>query len=162
MISGGLFGTILLAAIFLPPKRISIFRPNGDSSERDEIRWQNKNSNCGPIALKMILDYYAVPSTLLEIETRVKLNSRGATMLAMKETAERKGLHAEGWRLTLRDLANIHFPVILFVNGDHYIVADSLFGETLFARDPSFGKIEVPLTRLSDHWKGETLIFKKK
>ena len=135
---------------------------NTDFRERGYAVFQMKENNCGPIALKMIFDQYNIPSSLPEIETRTNVNDMGASMLDLKEMAESKGLHAEGWRLSLDDLLKAKFPLILFVNGDHYIVADSIRSDTLYVRDPSLGKLKLQMNKLSEKWKGESLIFRKK
>jgi hypothetical protein len=109
----------------------------------------------------MIFDHYKIPSTINEIETRVKLSDSGTSMLALKDMSELKGLHAEGWRLALEDLSKATLPVILFVNGNHFLVADSVKSDTLFFRDPVFGKLRMRINKLPERWNGETLIFKK-
>ena len=154
-----LCGAFILYAILFSMKRISFHWMDAGSKEDKNLILQNKENNCGPIALKMIFDHYKIPSTLIEIETRAKINDMGTSMLALKELAEAKGLHAEGWRLTIADLFKADFPVILFVNGDHYIVADSASRDTIFVRDPTFGKFGLQKSTLSEKWKGETLVF---
>jgi ABC-type bacteriocin/lantibiotic exporter with double-glycine peptidase domain len=121
----------------------------------------NSENKCGLIALKMIFDHYKNPSTLIEIESKVVLNEKGTSMYALKQMAEIRGLHADGWWFTLEGLIKTTFPVILFVNGNHYVVADSILNDTLFVRDPTLGRFLFPISELTKIWKGETLIFKK-
>ena len=123
---------------------------------------QTKNNNCGPSALKMIFDHFNIPSTLKEIEDKIELQGNGTSMLSIKKFAESKGLHADGWRLTLKDLLNTRFPVILFVNRNHFVVADSVILDTIFLRDPTLGSFLLPASNLSSIWKGETLTFNRK
>jgi ABC-type bacteriocin/lantibiotic exporter with double-glycine peptidase domain len=125
------------------------------------VLYENSENKCGLIALKMIFDYYKIPSTLIEIESKVVSNEKGTSMYALKQMAEIKGLHAEGWRFTLEGLIKTSFPVILFVKGNHYVVADSILDDTLFLRDPTLGRFVLPLSELTKIWKGETLIFKQ-
>jgi ABC-type bacteriocin/lantibiotic exporter with double-glycine peptidase domain len=156
-----LFGSFILFAILFSAKRISLHLRNDDSIDNKDVILQNKENNCGPAALKMIFDHYKIPATLAEIENKVGLNNRGTSMLALKEMADLKGLHAEGWRLSLEDFLKTTFPVILFVNGDHYIVADSVLSDTLFFRDPALGKLRLRINKLPEKWNGETLVFKQ-
>jgi ABC-type bacteriocin/lantibiotic exporter with double-glycine peptidase domain len=120
---------------------------------------QGTENNCGPAALKVIFDHYNLPSTLDEITSHIRRTDKGASMFAMKEEAESKGLHAEGWRLTQEDLFKVHCPVILFVHGNHFIVVDSLSNDTLWICDPSHGKLMIRMEELAKSWKGETLLF---
>jgi ABC-type bacteriocin/lantibiotic exporter with double-glycine peptidase domain len=141
-------------------KKIIAWIMNAEYVGSKDVVTQTKLNNCGPSALKMIFDYYHIPSSLEEIEQGVKLSKKGSSMLALKEMAELKGLKAEGWNLTLEDFLKCSFPVILFVNGNHYVVADSVLSDTLFLRDPSLGKLGLRVYNLLQIWKGETLVFK--
>lgn len=151
----------ILLIIPLSIRWISFQLEGTDINEVKNIILQNKENNCGPVVLKMIFDHYNISSTLSEIEKKVKMNKMGTSMLALKEMSELKGLHAEGWRLTKEDLFKVAFPVILFVNGDHYVVADSAKKDTIYLRDPLFGKIRLRMNNLSERWKGEALVFRK-
>ena len=153
----------LYAAMFLSPhakmpERVTLHEGNNHRDNNPPSQMQS-DYNCGPIALKMILDNYNIPSTLNEIENKMELKKSGTSMLSLKQYAEDKGLHADGWRLTLMDLVKATFPVILFVNGNHYVVADSVFQDTIFLRDPTLGRYKIPTSSLSRIWKGETLVF---
>jgi len=142
-------------------KGFSVQWKKNDLSDNKEIYSQLNENNCGPATLKMIFDYYQIPSTLNEIESHIPSSKTGTSMLALKEMSEWKGLHAEGWRLTTEDLIKANFPVILFVNGNHFVVADSVLSDTLYFRDPVFGKLNMRINKLLEKWNGETLIFKK-
>lgn len=126
------------------------------------VRFQTRINNCGPTSLQMIFDYYRIPSTIQEIEQTIGLNEKGSTMLALKEMSELKGLHAEGWRLTAKDFSSLLFPALLFVNNDHYVVADSISNDNVFVRDPAIGRLKIPKGKLTQIWKGEILLFKRK
>jgi ABC-type bacteriocin/lantibiotic exporter with double-glycine peptidase domain len=154
-------GACILIIMLFSIKTFSVQWKSTDSSENKEIFLHNNENNCGPVALKMIFDHYKIPSTINEIETKVKLSDSGTSMLALKDMSELKGLHAEGWRLTFEDLSKATLPVILFVNGNHFVVADSVKSDTLFFRDPLFGKLTIRINKLPERWNGETLIFKK-
>lgn len=121
----------------------------------------NNNKLCGPIALKMIFDYYRIPSTIDEIATHTGVTKNGTSMFALKEMAGSKGLHAEGWRLTTDELMKATLPVILFINDNHYVVADSIVQNEIFVRDPKIGNRKYKIDSLGICWKGETLIFRK-
>jgi ABC-type bacteriocin/lantibiotic exporter with double-glycine peptidase domain len=142
-------------------KRFSAWRIGGEYLGSDGVVLQDKRNNCGPAALKMVFDYYGVPSTVQEIESAVGLTDKGSSMLALKEMAEFKGLKAEGWRYTLEDFLKAPKPVIVFVDGDHFAVADSVTdGKEVVLRDPALGKLKIPVAKLRRIWSGETLVFR--
>ncbi len=134
----------------------------GEYLGTDGVVMQSSYNDCGPAALQMIFDRYGIPSTFGEIKQTVRLEGNGATMFSLKRMAEEKGLHAEGWLLTLGDLATASFPLVLFVHDDHFIVADSIYDSIIYLRDPAIGKIKIPAINLTRIWRGETLIIDQK
>lgn len=122
---------------------------------------QSKNNNCGPTALKMIFDRYGIEISLEEIEQKVQLHTNGSSMLSLKSVAQAKGLKTEGWRLSLIDLMNVTFPILLFIHQNHFVVADSIDkNDDLYLRDPSLGRLKIAKERLPNIWTGETLLFR--
>jgi ABC-type bacteriocin/lantibiotic exporter with double-glycine peptidase domain len=134
----------------------------GEYQGREGVIFQTSYNDCGPAALQMIFEHYKISITLDEIERSVRLTGNGTTMLSLKQMAELKGLHAEGWRLTVNDFLNTSFPLLLFVHNDHFVVADSVCNRIVFLRDPAIGKVEIPTTDLPQIWRGEALVFAQK
>ena len=128
----------------------------------DGIILQKHINDCGPAALKMIFDYFKIPATLEEITEKV-LGKKGSTMLSLKEMAELKGLKAEGWRLTFKDLKKMKFPAIVFASGDHFVVISEITEDgKITILDPAIGKLRYASWGFRKIWKGETLIFKSR
>jgi ABC-type bacteriocin/lantibiotic exporter with double-glycine peptidase domain len=135
---------------------------NAEYIGSENVVMQTNHNNCGPCALKMIFNHYNISSSLKEIERGIKLTEKGSSMLALKEMAELKGLKAEGWRFTLEDFLRSSFPSILYVNKDHYVVADSVsIDGNVYVCDPAIGRLRIAKEKLSEIWEGETLVFKK-
>jgi predicted double-glycine peptidase len=158
---------LILVVFFLQTsnadKKIAAWMMHADYMGSEGVILQSKRNNCGPSALKMVFDHYHVSSSLQEIEGQIGLTDKGSSMLALKEMADLKGLKAVGWRLTLEDLLRSTFPSILFVNKDHYVVADSISAAgDIYLRDPAIGKLRITKQKLHNIWEGETLVFKKK
>ena len=126
------------------------------------VTMQTMSNNCGPASLKMIFDHFGIRSTLSGIDRHVGLTAKGSSMLSLKEMAETRGLGAEGWTYTLADFVKAPMPAIVFVHGDHFVVADSVTRDgDIVLSDPALGKIEMSLVNFRKIWKGETLVFKK-
>ena len=133
--------------------------PGGEFQGKEGVLFQTSYNDCGPAALRMIFDHYKISSTCDEIERSIRLSGSGATMFSLKQMAELKGLHAEGWRLTVQDLLNTSFPLLLFVHNDHFVVADSISDQMVFLRDPAVGRVNMPAANLPQMWQGEALVF---
>jgi ABC-type bacteriocin/lantibiotic exporter with double-glycine peptidase domain len=124
------------------------------------VAFQNRSNDCGVAALVMVLDRYGKKDTQRELGQKAKLKFQGASLLTLKELAKSAGLEAEGRKLGFDDLTRIQLPVILFVEGHHFIVVDSVDGRGfLFVRDPAVGKLKIPRRRAVDIWKGEALVI---
>ncbi|MCX6145354.1 MAG: cysteine peptidase family C39 domain-containing protein [Ignavibacteriales bacterium] len=121
---------------------------------------QDKSNTCGPAALKMILDAHGKKVQLGELEKRSDTSYGGWSMQSLKGLAEQSGLRAEGWRLDLDALCRSRFPVILFVENRHFVVADSVDSAGFFVvRDPAIGRMKIHRRALGKIWTGETLVF---
>ncbi len=121
---------------------------------------QDKNNTCGPAALKMILDAYGKKVQLSELEKGRDTSHGGWSMQSLKELAEQSGLRAEGWRLDLDALSRCQFPMILFVENRHFVVADGVDTSGFFyVRDPAIGRMKIHRRALGRIWTGETLVF---
>lgn len=133
----------------------------GEYSGNEGVVLQSKRNNCGPSALKMILDHHHIPSSVEEIERLVDLRENGSSMLALKRTAISKGLKTDGWKLSFEDFSLRPFPSLVYIRNDHFAVADSVVGDTIFIRDPAVGRLKMKKRKFLHVWRGETLIFSK-
>jgi ABC-type bacteriocin/lantibiotic exporter with double-glycine peptidase domain len=122
---------------------------------------QKTENDCGPAVLKMILDYYKIPSTSEELRKRLLIRN-GTTMLNLQYIARLKGLEAQGWRYAFNDLTKLKLPVIAFVKRKHYVVITGITkNQDIIVLDPEIGKLKYSHKRFNKIWKGETLIFSK-
>ncbi len=163
-----IFGFLYFGVERSEPVDGTMFRPTDWKSLKGEylgsegVIYQTKKNNCGVAAVKMVLEMNGVPASFTEVESELPLTAEGATMLTLQTVLRQYGLESEGWRIDVEELPNRRFPMILFVHGDHFVVADSVDGQTreeVFLRDPSSGRWRVPRSTLRKIWKGETLIF---
>ena len=125
---------------------------------QDLLQAKGQRSNCGPVALKMIFDHHNIDCSLAAITEQVNPSPRGSSLLSLKTMAERKGLKTEGWLLAFDDLRRIPLPAIVYVNGNHYAVVDSISeNDTVFTRDARGVKV-FSQEEFLQAWHGETLI----
>ncbi|MCL5020795.1 MAG: cysteine peptidase family C39 domain-containing protein [Bacteroidetes bacterium] len=160
-LAAGLAGTVYITSSPAALRRTEAWWRGAKYLGTEGVTMQTMPNNCGPASLKMIFDHYEIPSTISEIDRRVGLTTRGSSMLSLKEMAEAKGLGADGWIYTIKDFVKAPMPAIVFVRGDHFVVADSVtpYGD-IFLSDPALGRIEMTLGNFRKIWNGQTLIFK--
>lgn len=120
---------------------------------------QQKRSDCGPAALKMVFDHHGITgTTLAELEVDTGTGPDGTSMLALKKAAEARGLAGHGLRLPVERLDDIPMPVIAHVHGDHFVVIRSA-GEELVIDDPSLGRLRMSSRTFERSWDGVVLAF---
>ena len=142
-------------------KKISDWMVDGEYLGNKGVVLQATSNECGPCALKMIFEYYNISLSLKDIEKGTDLTQNGSSMFTLKKFAELKGLKVDGWQYTLEDFMHSSFPSILYVNNNHFIVADSMRQDTVYIRNPAIGRMKIEKNKLCKIWEGETLVFKK-
>ena len=124
-----------------------------------EVVRQQGRSDCGPAALKMILDHHGITGvTLAELEVATETGPDGTSMLALKRTAEQRGLASQGLRLPVARLHGIPMPAIAHVHGDHFVVLRQA-GSKLIIDDPSLGRLRMSAKTFERSWDGVVLAF---
>ena len=124
-----------------------------------EVVRQQGRSDCGPAALKMILNHYGIRgATLPELEAATGMGPDGTSLLALKRTAEQHGLAGQGLRLPVTRLRDIPMPAIAHVHGDHFVVIRSA-GNELVIDDPSLGRLRMTSGVFERSWDGVVLAF---
>jgi len=120
---------------------------------------QMKRSDCGPAALKMVLDHFGIPDTTLsELEVATGTGPNGTSLLAIKRAAEERGVLSQGLRVPVDRLDEIPLPAIAHVHGDHFVVIRSA-GRELVVDDPSPGRLRMKSGVFARSWDGVVLSF---
>jgi ABC-type bacteriocin/lantibiotic exporter with double-glycine peptidase domain len=73
-------------------------------------------------------------------------------------TSAEHGVRLEAWRLSADTLGQIHPPAILWIDGDHFVVFDSLSETGAHLRDPASGRAVVRMERLLQRWDGTAAV----
>jgi uncharacterized protein len=156
------FALALTAKIANPEytRELAARERGGEYVGTDGVVLQGKDNTCGPKALKMVMDRYGRTVTLQELEAANHVQA-GWSMQQLKEVAERYGLQSEGRRLDAEELSRSRFPVLLFVEDGHFVVADGVDSAGFFSlRDPAIGRVKMHRKALTRIWKGQTLVFR--
>jgi len=65
-----------------------------------------------------------MPVTLSSISNRLPISERGVSLLELKTLAAEYGLRGDGKRLTWETLKAFDGVAILFIRGNHFVLAD--------------------------------------
>lgn len=141
-------------------RRVAAWWTGGEFLGTEGVLFQGSPKDCGPTALKMVLDHFGIQSSLDELRSLSHQKTRGTTMLTLKEVAERKGLHVEGWHFTFDDFQRAPLPALVWVHRVHFIVVTHISADgRVEALDPSLGHLSYSRSNFQKIWGGDTLVF---
>ena len=156
--------------VFLPGIGGS-FRVDVDSLK--EARWetvvkQQYDFSCGSAAVATLLSFhYDQPTTeeevfqaMYAVGNKQKIRKAGFSMLDMKRYLDKKGLRADGFKMTLEQFARIGVPAITLVNTRgyrHFVVIKGVEGDKVLIGDPAAGTTVVPRAQFEKIWSGAVL-----
>jgi predicted double-glycine peptidase len=83
------------------------------------------------------------------------LQQKGLSLFDLQQLAQNRGHKAQGFRIHDNQLANISYPVIVFIKPHgypHFAVFKGLRGDRVHIADPSLGNVRMPLYRFLDMW----------
>jgi predicted double-glycine peptidase len=83
------------------------------------------------------------------------LQQKGLSLFDLQQLAQQRGHRAQGFRIHRDQLANLSYPVIVFIRPhgyEHFAVFKGLRGGRVQIADPSLGNMRMPLYRFLDMW----------
>lgn len=139
----------------------------------EAMRWdrvipQQYDYSCGAAAVATLLTYhYGRPTTEAEVFERMiasgdveQIQEQGFSMLDMKRYLDEQGLNADGFRVSLEDLARIGVPAITLINTGgyrHFVVVKGIDEHNIVVADPAVGTVVVPIDHFATLWSGTVL-----
>jgi ABC-type bacteriocin/lantibiotic exporter with double-glycine peptidase domain len=121
---------------------------------------QRRRNDCGAAALAMVLEAFGCGASLDVLERDTRMGPRGVSMLALLDSAERRGLDGTGWRLTWPELERVAYPAIAFVDGNHFVVVLGASSSRVELADPARGRLRLTRRAFERRWRGELLTFR--
>jgi hypothetical protein len=136
---------------------------------------QTLDYSCGSAALATLMRYYFGDQTSEE-EILSLLNARlndteraerllkGFSLLDLKYAARAKGYQAEGFRVTLDDLARLAAPVIVHLEPldyKHFAVLRGIDRGRVYLADPARGNLRMSMGRFHEEWTGVIFVLGK-
>jgi ATP-binding cassette subfamily B protein RaxB len=106
----------------------------------------------------MLLSEHGISVMEWELEDQLQLRSDGVSLRSIVETADRYGVRLEAWRFRRDALDSLKSPAILWIDGDHFVVLDSVTSEGAFVRDPAKGRLKVSRQGLLARWDGTAAV----
>ncbi len=112
--------------------------------------------DCGPTCLRMIARHYGKNFSLQRLREISGINREGVSLLGISEAAEKIGFRTTGIKLSLSQIKEVEFPMILHWDQNHFVVLYKIKRNKFFVADPAKGLIEYTETEFSKHWLSTT------
>lgn len=126
----------------------------------DGVIRQRTAYDCGVVCLQMALRMQGITTTLENLRRIAHTTEAGTSMLGLKRAAEAYGVTVSTWRLASEDLAKSPMPAIAFVDGDHFVLIESIGRDgKVNVLDPARGRLRYPAQTFNERWHGQTLLF---
>ena len=116
---------------------------------------------CGPRSLLAICQLLGVEARLDELCKLSGLTNKGTTMYGLYEAAQKKGLKAEGLKLSMDELANLDSPAIAHIEPDHFFVVEDVIGNNIRIIDPPKAPYILTKKEFQKSWDGKVLVVSK-
>lgn len=126
---------------------------------------QQYDFSCGSAALATLLRYHygdaaTERTTFLGMwrdGDRAQIRRLGFSLLDMKRYLAGRGIAADGYRVTVEQVAAARTPGIVLVNAGgyrHFVVVKGIDGNALLIGDPSLGLRRLPVRDFAPIWNG--------
>ena len=129
---------------------------------------QDGYKECGAACLLSIIRYYGGNIPLNNLLEETCTNKDGTTFYNLKETAEKIGLEAKGFKIDNKDISSLkelQLPSICQIiknNYTHFIVLYKILDSKLLIMDPQEGLKKIEINKFIELWTGNILFFSKK
>lgn len=126
---------------------------------------QQFDFSCGSAALATLLSYhYATPTSEATVFNamwregdREKIRRLGFSLLDMKRYLESQGMAADGFQVSIAQIAQARTPGIALIslNGyKHFIVIKGVVGDQVLVGNPASGLVSMPVETFRQVWNG--------
>jgi ATP-binding cassette subfamily B protein RaxB len=121
------------------------------------VMQQTEAAECGLACLAMISSYHGHRIDLNTLRRRHPVSLKGVTLRALIQVASQMHLACRPLRFELGQLRQLHLPVIVHWDMNHFLVLKSVTRQGIVVHDPASGERFFPIAEASKHLTGVAL-----
>jgi len=122
---------------------------------------QHDTMDCGAACMAMISQYYKREIKISTWRRLIYITREGASMLAIKQAAEKVGFHSIGVMANAKSLTDFITPFIALMEY-HYVVVYKIQDDKFTIADPARGLVEMTLEDFKKDYSTNCLLIKAK
>lgn len=113
---------------------------------------QKQGNDCGPVCLKMLMEYYGRRIPYGQILSAARLDDGGVSPAELIRLAGIFGFEADAYRLTYEELRGLARPVIALWHNIHYVVVTKAAAKSAWIANPFSHHEKYTTGRLMKGW----------
>ncbi|MEM0921717.1 MAG: NHLP family bacteriocin export ABC transporter peptidase/permease/ATPase subunit [Pseudomonadota bacterium] len=122
---------------------------------------QLEAAECGAAALAMVLGRFGRFAPLDELRALCGVSRDGSKASSLLRAARKFGLDARGLKAEPRHLPDLDYPLIAFVNFNHFLVLEGATNKKVWINDPASGKRTETMEEFEEGFTGVVLTFSR-
>lgn len=118
---------------------------------------QSEHSECGLACVAMLIDSFKGNTKLVKLRDYYGVPTGGYNFFQMKQILEEYNLESKAIKSSIQDLVLLPTPFVVFWNNNHFVIVESIKGDSFKIIDPALGKQKIGYDDFSKSYSGFAL-----
>ncbi|WP_099045176.1 peptidase domain-containing ABC transporter [Leuconostoc citreum] len=120
--------------------------------------YQTEHSDCGLACVTMMLNYYGIPTNMIDLRDKFGVPKGGNNLFELKTVLNSYGIEVKAVKLDGNQVVSSLLPAIAFWNSNHFVVIEKINKNNVAIVDPEWGKQTITMSEFLKKF-GSALLF---